>query len=100
AAFPALAVLSSSLANHGGQDVAALLANTWALPPQTMLAPSLGSPAPAALDHLFTGNAGGTGAALSGVNSGVRPQRTPTSWVDPLSGELAEELVASLVEVA
>jgi hypothetical protein len=39
-------------------------------------------------------------AALSGASRGVRPERSPTSWVDPLSGELAEELVASLVEVA
>jgi hypothetical protein len=40
---------SSSLANHGDQDMAALLASILAVPPQTMFAPAVGNPAPAAL---------------------------------------------------
>jgi hypothetical protein len=38
---------SSSLANHGDQDMAALLASILAVPPQTMFAPAVGNQAPA-----------------------------------------------------
>jgi hypothetical protein len=51
------------------------------------------------VDQLLASSAGGTVAALSGVSRGVRSERALTPWVDPLSGELADELVASLVEV-
>jgi hypothetical protein len=67
-----------------------------ALAAATRSAASATSANPAALDQVFASNAGGTVAALSGASNGVRPERA-TVWVDPLSGELADELVSSLV---
>jgi hypothetical protein len=40
---------STSLASHGDQDLAARLAGILAVPPQTLFAPAVGNPAPAAL---------------------------------------------------
>jgi len=53
-----------------------------------------------ALDHLFSGSLGGTGAALSGESNGVQLDRSTATWVDPLSGQLVDELVSNLAQVA
>jgi hypothetical protein len=51
----------------------------------------------AALDQLFSRNLGGTGAVLSGQSEGSQFHRWLATWVEPLSGQLADELVSSLV---
>jgi hypothetical protein len=52
------------------------------------------------LDQLFSSNSGGTGADLSGKSKGVQPNRSMAPWADPLSGQLVDELVSCLVQVA
>jgi hypothetical protein len=50
---------------------------------------------------LFPGCPGGTRAtALSAASRGVQAGRSMATWVDPLSGQLADELISSLVELA
>jgi PKD repeat protein len=53
---------------------------------------------PAALDWLFSGNSGDTGSAWSREN--VPADRSHAAWVDPLGGQLVDELLSSLVQVA
>jgi hypothetical protein len=53
-----------------------------------------------AVEQLFSSNFGGIGAALSSESKGVQPHCSIATWVDPLSGQLVDELVSSLVPVA
>jgi len=53
-----------------------------------------------AVDQLFSSNSGGTGAALSGESKGEHFDRSLATRADPLSGQVVDELVSSLVQVA
>jgi hypothetical protein len=93
AAFPAVAFVSSSLGNHSDQDLAALWANIWVVPAQTMSAPPVANPAPAALSVPFGWQPPALLDARS-QNSGTTLSLTPLSHAS--STELLDQVFAAV----
>jgi hypothetical protein len=88
---------AQSLLLTGGQPAAG---NGPSPAPVTLAGESTTAAGSTALDQVFAGSSGGSSvAALSGPGSGLRSARPMSTWVDPLSGQLADELVSSLVPV-
>jgi hypothetical protein len=89
---------AESLLLTGGQPAAG---SNLSQAPVTRSGAGTAAATPTALDQVFAGSSGGSRvAALSGPSSGLRSARPMSTWVDPLSGQLADELVSSLVPLA
>jgi hypothetical protein len=89
---------AESLLLTGGQSAAG---NSLSQAPVTRSGAGTAAAGPTSLDQLFAGSSGGTRAAvLSAASRGMQPGGSMGTWVDPLSGQLADELVSNLVGLA
>jgi hypothetical protein len=76
----------------GGNEQGLLLSGSQAL--VTRLGANTTSANQRTVDQLFSSNTGGTGAALTGGSKGMH--RSIATGIDPLSGQLVDELASSL----